>query len=749
MKHLLDISYCLAAVGVTLAATACTNDREPSPGNENRTIIHANIGSPVESRTAIDLTEYEGGHVGILWTPGDAIGVFGGDVRNARFDNQLSEPAGRTSFAGNCATPQYAYYPYSAANDGADATALRGTLPARQSYDSTTGSIEGDYKVGVPRAGAPDEFDFRHLFALLRINVNATGTAIEGESLRSVTLSLPASRTLAGDFTFDATTGSYNFTGNTTNSVAVDWVDNPVLASGASRQAYMTCASDFKTDDEITITVTTNRHTATFTRRVAFDFAPSGVYTFNLTLSLFADDLVVEELPVEETANCYMITSAGEHDFCATVIGNGEKGIIKGAGFHTEDPYISPKSAKLLWQDVEGFLDASSVRLVDGRVRYTANKNVGNAVIAVYDGPDATGNILWSWHIWGVGDELPQDFELDTRKYSTDLHSSVRMMDRDLGAFPVTEAECLPAAGGRDAAVEARVLNAMLYQWGRKDPFPNSGKWYDAEGTETDLLTAKYNLLNPSKEEATLLYAIQHPCNYIDLYKTASVSDWVSDHNWMLWGDDRFSGQTPEGWTGVKTIYDPSPVGYRVANYFAYTWFIPVERNEVQLKGVMSMTIPSDGSAQYPALADNIRCVIATFMDGTVTRYIPKGITENRIGMSVDNKKQHGYGMFMKRNDSDATGNFFSQPGYVQGGGTRGYYGISSYRWMSCGAVTNTIDCGAFYLGQFAWRNAQSDYTDRDHDYGLPQGSAGVVGTIKTQYSLQPRYACAVRCVRE
>ena len=119
----------------------------------------------------------------------------------------------------------------------------------------------------------------------------------------------------------------------------------------------------------------------------------------------------------------------------------------------------------------------------------------------------------------------------------------------------------------------------------------------------------------------------------------------------------------------------------------------------------------------------------------------------DRIGMSVDNKKQHGYGIFMKRNADDAEGNFFAQTGNLQGGGSRDSYGISSYRWMSCGAVTNTIDCAASQLYYFAWRNSTS--SSNDHDGGLPSGSAGVVGTVRSQNSLQPRSGCAVRCVRD
>lgn len=740
MKQTVNIT-CLVAC---MALASCTADTDPGNDSGTKAVIYATIGEADDapgSRTAIDPTLYQGGEVGILWTKDDELGVFGGDVRNARFTNTLEEAAGRTAFSGECAEPRYAYYPYSAANDGREATNLVGSLAALQSYNAATGELQGDYKIGEPRVGAENEFDFRHLFALLRFNVDATGTGIEGQQLKGVTLTLPDARVLAGDFTFSAVDGTYQFTDNKTSSVTVNWADTPELTSGKSVQAYMTCAPDLKADDEVTVTVTTATHRATFTRHIAYDFAPATVYTFDLTLSLYKDDLVIEELPeepVEETANCYMIWETGEHSFLATQIGNGDKGIIPGAGFHVTTSKIHPKSAAVLWQDTENFIDESSVELrADGRVYYKANSNIGNAVIAVYDAANATGNILWSWHIWGVGDTAPSDFELATKGGNTFM-----VMDRDLGAIPATDEQRLSTT--RDAAVESVVLRAMYYQWGRKDPLPNTDKWY-VNGEAQAIGNSGYPLLKPQKEEATIEYAVRNPMSFIDLYTTASVSDWIGEHNDMLWGDARFSGQNDGGWTDVKTIYDPSPVGYRVANYFTYRNFIAVDKTDYQLKGVMSYNTTTG----VPALAEAINCVISTFMNGTVTRWIPKGVTENRIGMSVDNTKQHGYGIYFKRNDADTDGNFFPQTGFIQGGGKRNSFGISSYRWMSCGAVTNTIDCGSLYLGQFAWRTASSDYTDSDHNKGLPQGSAGVVGTIKTANSLQPRYGCAVRCVRE
>lgn len=737
------IKFASVAVAA-VAVQSCGDESMMKSPMVERTIVAGS--EAIGSRTAIDPTEYSDRRVGILWTGGDAIGVYGKAAKNAYFIT--TQTGGRVPFTGEFPSddaPLYAYYPYNIENDGLEPDNLKGVLPTVQ-YRKSEGLIDGDYKYGKLRNNTDDEFDFNHIFSLLCFEVNATGTNLEGEALESVEVSVEG-RTLSGDFTFSAIDGSYSFTGTeTANSLTLKWDEKPALAEGVTIIGHASCAPTIKAGDKVKVTVTTDKRTASFTAEAVYDFHPETLYTFQLTLSAYQSaDYGYEETEAEqpaepaeeETANCYMITTVGEHDFKATVIGNGAKGIIPGAGFHTEDPNIDPKSAKLLWEDTEGFI--SDVTLTDGRVHYKANTNVGNAVIAVYSGANCTGTILWSWHIWGVGDTLPEDFDINTKNGST-----FAMMDRDLGAFPSTDEQRLQSV--RVESDEYQVIHAMLYQWGRKDPFPNTDFYQD--GSLVSIATTMYNIDKPTADDATISYAIQHPTNFIDLYTTAKVSDWLSTHNYLLWGDDRFSGNNDGGWTNVKTIYDPSPVGYRVPNYYAYGSFIPGTNVVSEIKGRMDIRTETG----IPALCEVINCVIDTFMNGTTIRYLPKGVHENRIGMSADNLKQHCYGIYMKRNDADEDGNFFAQTGTIIGGGSRNEYGISSYRWMSCGATTNTIDPAAFQLYKFAWRNSSSTSktgTNADHDYGLYGNAAGAVGLIKTQYSLQPRYGCAVRCVRE
>lgn len=733
------------ACGASLSAVSCSEENLAPAVPDATTVITAAISEPdnnPESRSAIDPAIYQGGHIGILWTPDDKIGVYG-TKSNACFHNTSETPVGLAKFEGDCESPVSAYYPYNAENDGQPTTALRGTLRAVQVYSTSSRKLEGDYKIGKPRNGSADEFTFIHLFSLFRIKVNATGTGIEGETLKSVSLEMPQQRTLCGDFTFNINSGVYTFTSNTSSTLKVKPEESVAMTDGTEVELYASCAPDFKTDDEIIIVVATDKHTATFTRRIAYDFEPNSVYTFDLNLNRYADVLTIEEIPEEETANCYMITTAGEHDFNASVIGNGQKGIIKGAGFHTEDANINPVSAKLLWEDTEGFI--TDVRLSDGRVYYKTTTNVGNAVIAVYDGPNATGKILWSWHIWGVGDNLP-----DTYSYATKDGVINEIMDRDLGAFPSTEEQRMQTT--RVAADEEYVCHAMMYQWGRKDPMPNSLKrWVD--GKEVDL-TAFPVWKGASKEEHTIDASIQHPMELINRYEGNNDGDWLGTDVELLWGDAKFSGSDKSGrWTNVKTIYDPSPVGYRVPNYYTFVSFIPVNKTESSMSGVSSYH--EENGVKIPALSENFSCVIDTvYQTPTIPRWVPKGMHMARIGFAAGSSsnadKIFGYGIYMKRFENDTEGVYYPATGYLfpnVKSNNRYNFAKSAYRWLSCGAVTNTTGKGCIYLGHFYYLTGSGNY--KEPDKGLGGGNSGVHGSVKTQYSSYPWNAYPVRCVKD
>lgn len=288
-----------------LVLEACQDDSLVQEGSKGNVTIIGRMNGDVQTRTCVDNSS-SGDASGILWSPKDQIGVYGDKgTKNALFEAANTGNVAEAEFNGTMTTgeyPTYAYYPYSADNATADVTALKGNLKLEQTFDMATGKLEGDYKVGTPTFKTYEgryEFEFEHLFSLLKFDINATGTALEGDALESIILTLPDGRRLGGEFTFDATSKAVTWNGDATgaNELTMVWSDTPALASGKSYTGYITCAPDIRQGDEIKITILTQKSKAVFTRTALVDFAANTCYTFPLSLENY-NDMVVTDRPV-------------------------------------------------------------------------------------------------------------------------------------------------------------------------------------------------------------------------------------------------------------------------------------------------------------------------------------------------------------------------------------------------------------------------------------------------------------------
>ena len=274
-------------------------------------------------------------------------------------------------------------------------------------------------------------------------------------------------------------------------------------------------------DENIVITPLTLTESAVL---LAYADSKVGLTSF---VNIVIEALGVEEGPKnlgrKETANCYIVNEAGEYKF-PLVKGNGEE-------------TVAAASVEVLWEtwnNMEEVIPNSviaSVGLADGFVTFAtpAQLKPGNAVIAA---KDASGVILWSWHIW-----VPAT-TVETADYGI---FSAPMMDRNLGALVV-------AAADESIAVESF---GLTYQWGRKDPFPGAG----TIGDDDDNATVAGLALSVTEGDGatdvckiTLEQSIQNPT----LLGRSNGADWLTTFDNTLWQN------------GMKTIYDPCPAGYRV-----------------------------------------------------------------------------------------------------------------------------------------------------------------------------------------
>ena len=585
-KHICGLFLCVPVLASVLGCSQREDVPQTGTAKEITVIGTQDDFTGLKTRSMVGEV-LDNGAIAMDWSVGDQIGVFGnGTTSNACFTSTNTYPIRETGFKGTCAVgekPEYAYYPYNA--NASDKTAVPVSIPSVQNYSGVASVAQYDFKAANSFADLGDgkyQFNMKQLASLLRLEINLNDIAAllaeksvdtASESLKSITLSSDVRMT--GDFTCDLTklegSNDLNFSGDAgqTLGLTINFIDKPALSGTVV--AYAVVAPGAQKGKTLTCTMIVNDFLSVkLSAQMLCDFEGGNYYTLPLNATVFVNNgaTVEDKTPADaepvagQPSNCYMINAAKTYSFDATVIGNGEAGIIDGAGFHATSAGIDPKSAKLMWEDSEGFI--SGVSLVKGKVNFTAEKNVGNAMIAVFDG---AGTVLWSWHIWGVGDTMPGDEEVSSQatiSENSTLKVRYTVMDRTLGALSKTS------------------YFTTLYQWGRKDPIPNSTVYYvdgQAAGIETT-----YPVHKPgSAADATILTSIQHPECIIDDYK-GQAGDWLASDNTnkynLLWGDNNttyvFNKSKPaagKGWTNGKTIYDPCPSGYRVSSKFAWTGF--------------------------------------------------------------------------------------------------------------------------------------------------------------------------------
>ena len=293
---------------------------------------------------------------------------------------------------------------------------------------------------------------------------------------------------------------------------------------------------------------------------------------------------------LNQTANCYIVTSSGSYEF-KTVKGNSLESV--GNVSYAEVLWESYGSDKRI--NVGDLIN--NVRYEDGRILYKVASpfKEGNAVIAA---KDVSGKILWSWHIWLT--DKPKD---------NVYNNAVIVMDRNLGAT-----SAMPGDVG---------ALGLMYQWGRKDPFLGSSsisKDIDARSTIVWPVPIESTSIT-----GTISYAIANPTTFI----TDNGYNW----DWYYTGSESTDNTR---WHSFKTIYDPCPAGWRVPdggeNGVWSNANLDYQVNYDSINhGILIGSSFSNPSAWYPAagyrsgysgsLCDNLGCGRYS----SVTPYTPNG----------------------------------------------------------------------------------------------------------------------------
>ncbi|GHU98937.1 hypothetical protein FACS1894159_02170 [Bacteroidia bacterium] len=141
----------------------------------------------------------------------------------------------------------------------------------------------------------------------------------------------------------------------------------------------------------------------------------------------------------------------------------------------------------------------------------------GNAIVGVTVGSGAN-RVKWSWHLWICApNNIPGP-----------LNGNSSLMDRNLGAHATSWTNT------PDVNTRGDKVMGLYYQWGRKDPFPNTLNW--GAGSMSGIFGNNNNTIAVSISQTNNL-----------------ISNWRAAGN--LWDN---------GGSDYKTVFDPCPAGWRI-----------------------------------------------------------------------------------------------------------------------------------------------------------------------------------------
>lgn len=317
------------------------------------------------------------------------------------------------------------------------------------------------------------------------------------------------------------------------------------------------------------------------------------------------------------TANCYVVNAVGTYKL-PLVYGNGLKnGAKNNPAFNGNfkdyqnntitDPWIKgTDNCCLVWSD--GFYMFKNVHKEGDYLVFTLDPNYtqqANAVLAVRD---ASNNIMWSWHIWVTERNVNATHDVEGWNESTHYY----LMPCNLGwidgkqvyynqrnfAFTFTQ----------NGTGTVRTLNVVqkgdhfdykdagstYYQWGRKDPMValKNRELHDKDDYRLHEVGQDGYGYNTSAKHVTLGEAIQHPNVFYTT--TSTYYCWLSTPIYNLWNTN--SPENPNITNPTKTLYDPSPRGFKIPPSKAFARF--VNGNAASSGGTLNGRIVTPG-VQY------------------------------------------------------------------------------------------------------------------------------------------------------
>ena len=348
-------------------------------------------------------------------------------------------------------------------------------------------------------------------------------------------------------------------------------------------------------------------------------------------------------VPIENRINTYWNSESGRRN------ANWRNYLV-----NTEKEWV----AEIIWQDVRKtqlkFIDEEGNQtdvyngFRDGRYFsfvLADDAEAGNVIIGVRRAGDA-GNpwteaegYMWSWHIW-ITDYNPYEevgpwqdgkyiYELSEsngslHRYAAldriEMYRNRYIMDRNLGAKGYAKSDGWKKCRG------------VMYEYGRKDPFPG----YDAKDSDGKVAEdAIYTIDKDGNVTATsvsfqsfdgvnIYNSVISPLKYY--YNPASEGDWTIDNQYRIysWNDLTKAVQKGKG----KSFFDPCPPGWQLPDYKIWGDFDRADKSDWNVNAGdqgwmidLSASSEDDELAYFPASGMRVRTTGAPGSGGAVCAF--------------------------------------------------------------------------------------------------------------------------------
>ena len=512
----------------------------------------------------------------VVWTNKDAVKLYSENcLTGEKYTYNVDEKVATAVFTGNPIDGQtrYAVYPetraYGMTEDGK--LKISFDILKKQEFHSSVYDNASNLKY-MPmwaKEGKDDKvgvFEFENLCGIVSFRFNDY-QELRGMKIQSVKIS-SASKYISGVATLDPADGSIGFEAENTDNpdgdktivvsresgLAIGNTNKTPSISDEGTKGYLIAlpAGEYPAGD-LTVTIT-DSFGRVFTR------------TVNSPLTVLPG--------VDKTFKTLSFTFAYGDDNCLVLAPNGSENLNIGMKYTFATNYLAAGMAEVkdaegkpygldsltvdvAWEILENGAalankgDLISVEPISGnKVKVTSVQNKrGNALVVLKDSKET---ILWSWHIWVVGENLKdQTFN--------NLANKPTFHNMNLGATTST--------------FDSSNAIGLYYQYGRKDPFviakaiarPSSSPY--VTGPELTQMTERTN------DNATISWSIKNPDTRI--IRTESTQSFKTPRAYADWClpqsvSEDFWGPNNDN---AKTIYDPCPEGYKVPSSSAFAEF--------------------------------------------------------------------------------------------------------------------------------------------------------------------------------